>query len=58
MKIGDSVLDKITKVEETVVNVTDTSVEITRTKLTKKGINCTNWFSFDSKSFKEKFEIQ
>lgn len=55
IKIDDKVLDKKTGKEEAVVGVTSNSYNITRTKTSEKGINCTNWF--DEKRFKENFEL-
>ncbi len=44
-RIGDAVVDSHTGKTETVVNATANSYEITQTKLTDAGINCTQWFT-------------
>jgi len=38
------VTDTKTKKTETVLETTSSSYLVTQTKLTKKGINCTQWF--------------
>jgi hypothetical protein len=53
IKIGDFVLDKSTNKRERVVNKTINSICITQTKLSEKGINCTQWFT--DLDFKRKF---
>jgi hypothetical protein len=48
------VKDKKTGKIETVIETTGTSYLITLTKLSSKGINCTNWFTEDG--FVRRFE--
>ncbi len=54
--IGKTVIDKETKKECRVLNATASSVEVFRTKNTKEGIDCANWY--DKMSFEKKFEIK
>ena len=49
------VIDKKTGKEEEVVDATVNSYNVTQTKLSDKGINCTQWFS--EKDFEKRFEI-
>lgn len=51
MKVKDKETSKI----ETVINKTTNTYLVTQTKITKKGINCDNWFT--EKDFKDRFEI-
>lgn len=55
IEIGDKVKDKKSGLIEAVTAVTSNSFEVTRTKTSEMGINCTNWF--DEKRFKENFEL-
>ncbi len=48
-----TVIDKQTGKTETVVNQTSNSLEVTQSKLTKEGINCTNWFT--KENFNKRF---
>lgn len=49
------VLDKHTGKEEVVIKQTYNSYLVTQTKLTERGINCTNWFEY--KAFNKRFTI-
>lgn len=42
------VLDKRTNKKETLIEATVSSFNITQTKPTKEGINCTQWFTEES----------
>lgn len=50
MKIKDKKTGKI----EIVINKTSNSFEVTRSKLTEAGVNCTNWFT--ERDFKDQFD--
>ena len=47
LKIGMNIIDKEDNFKETILELTKNSMLVTRTKRTKNGINCTNWFSID-----------
>lgn len=51
MKVKDKITGKI----ETVFEQTSNSYLVTQTKLTERGVNCTNWF--EEGTFKKRFEI-
>lgn len=51
MKVKDKVTGKI----EVVIEKTSNSYNVTQTRLSEKGINCTNWFA--EKDFVKRFEI-
>ncbi len=51
MKVKDIKTGKI----ETVIERTSNSFRVTRTKLTKEGVNCTNWFT--QQEFEKSFKI-
>jgi hypothetical protein len=50
-----TVKDKKTNKIETIVDKTSNSYLITQSKLTDKGINCSNWFT--DRDFKDRFII-
>lgn len=47
------VIDTFTGKTETVVNSTSNSFEVTQSKLTEAGIDCSNWFT--AENFKKRF---
>ena len=51
------VKDTITGFIETVIEKTSSSWNITQTKRTIKGINCTNWFDMTLKENKNRFQV-
>lgn len=55
IKIGDLLLDSESSLTEMVLDKTTNSINITQTKRTDKGINCTQWFFNDGK-FQERFK--
>lgn len=55
IQIGIKVLDKITKHEELITNITSNTIEVLLTKTSKKGIDSTHWFS--ERDFGERFQI-
>lgn len=48
------VIDTVTGKKEVVLETTSNSFLVTQTKLTDKGINCTQWFS--DKDFTKRFK--
>lgn len=50
--IDDIVLDG--NVKEKIVNKTSNSIEVTRTKRTSEGVDCTQWFTWND--FQKKFK--
>lgn len=53
----DTVLDTKTGKIEKIIERTSNSLLITQTKVTDKGINCTNWYNMDDRNFKDRFII-
>lgn len=53
--INKQVKDLDTNKIESVINITTNSILITQTKLTKDGINCSQWFN--DKQFEKKFLV-
>lgn len=54
----DKILDTKTGKLEEILQKTSSSILITQTKLSEKGINCTNWYNINDKVFKDRFKIQ
>ena len=54
--IGKIVKDKETGKDCVIINATANSVEIFRTKNSKDGIDCSNWF--ERSWFERKFEVK
>lgn len=44
INIGDNVIDTTDKIE-VILDKTNNSIEVSQTKLSDKGINCSNWFT-------------
>ena len=55
--IGAKIKDLETGKIESIINTTSNSVEITQTKLTEHGINCSQWFEYGDKRFNKHFEL-
>ena len=52
----EEVIDTKTGKTECIVNKTSNSIEVTQTKLTSAGINCTQWV--EEKKFNERFKLK
>lgn len=55
-EIGQEIKDLKTGKIEMVIDTTESSICISQQRISEKGIDCTNWFNINDKTFKERFQ--